>query len=366
MIKYIYTNLTYKLITTQKTILFGVLNWGLGHASRSSAIIDILIKEGHKIVIASDGIALDFLQKKYPNLLFEKLPAYNITYKRKSFLWDMILQVPKIVNAIKKELKDTQQLIDKHNIEFIISDNRYGVRSKNIPSVIICHQMNIATKVGSKIVNSQHQKLLSKFDQCWIPDFKSEVKLAGALSASINNTAKFIGPLSRFRNTLSNSVAKTIDILIVVSGPEPKRSKFEKSIIDSAPEHLKISIISPKLYQEGYQKKGLTILPQLSDSDYLNTINSSHYFITRNGYTTVMDLLYCKTTPIFIPTQGQLEQEYLGKYYQENNWCRFYSESEFNWSNINESITSNFPFKIWEEELNNKSELENIVKTFLK
>ena len=59
-------------------ILYGVLNWGLGHATRSVSIIKALQQEGYTVVIASDGQALSYLKGVFGELDYEKLPGYNI------------------------------------------------------------------------------------------------------------------------------------------------------------------------------------------------------------------------------------------------------------------------------------------------
>ena len=56
-------------------ILVAPLNWGLGHASRSAALIRRLNQS--KIWIASDGFPLEYLKALFPNLTHYTLPDYN-------------------------------------------------------------------------------------------------------------------------------------------------------------------------------------------------------------------------------------------------------------------------------------------------
>ena len=48
----------------KKRILVAPLNWGLGHATRCIPIINALINHNYEPIIASDGIALQFLKKE--------------------------------------------------------------------------------------------------------------------------------------------------------------------------------------------------------------------------------------------------------------------------------------------------------------
>ncbi|MDZ7848699.1 MAG: hypothetical protein U5L96_19305 [Owenweeksia sp.] len=86
-----------------KTVL-GVLNWGLGHATRSGRIIEALQDAGYQPVLASDGAALQYLKQRFPQLPVAKLPSYGIRYsKRLSSLVAVLLQAPKILRASQAE-----------------------------------------------------------------------------------------------------------------------------------------------------------------------------------------------------------------------------------------------------------------------
>lgn len=64
----------------KKKILFGVLNWGLGHATRSWELINSYVLAGHEVVLASDGVAAKFLSTEFPFLKIVSLPSYKIKY----------------------------------------------------------------------------------------------------------------------------------------------------------------------------------------------------------------------------------------------------------------------------------------------
>ena len=67
-------------------IIVAVLNWGLGHATRSIPVITALKEEGFEPVLASDGEALLLLRKEFPELQWLELPSYHISYPRKGSL----------------------------------------------------------------------------------------------------------------------------------------------------------------------------------------------------------------------------------------------------------------------------------------
>ena len=52
-----------------KTVLFTVLDWGLGHATRSIPIIHAFLRKGFQVSIAGEGNSL-LLLKKEKQMLF--------------------------------------------------------------------------------------------------------------------------------------------------------------------------------------------------------------------------------------------------------------------------------------------------------
>ncbi|MEO9211229.1 MAG: glycosyltransferase, partial [Ginsengibacter sp.] len=70
----------------------------------------------------------------------------------------------------------------------------------------------------------------------------------------------------------------------------------------------------------------------------------SKLFISRSGYTTIMDLIKLKKNAVFVPTPGQTEQEYLAKYLMEKEYFYSVAQADFSLKNILEEV-SKFSFK---------------------
>lgn len=316
-------NFTYLAhFTVHDTVLVAPLNWGLGHASRCIPIIQELINRNIKVIIASDGIALDLLKNEFPGQTFVTLPNFDIKYG-KALLLKIFQQSPKILYTFYSEHKSTIQIINDYKISHIISDNRYAVRNRAIPSYIIIHQIQLIVKIPfvQFVARKINQYLINKFDQCWIPDF-NDSKLAGSLSNSIGlNNPIYIGPLSRLK--VNNYLESYIDICVILSGPEPLRTELE---------NILIKLLSNTLYTfsiiRGTSNTITTNLPKncqnyiniANCSQIENSINSSNIIITRSGYSTIMDLDGYDKPVIMIPTPGQTEQEYLAKRLKTPNY----------------------------------------------
>tara|TARA_B110001450_G_scaffold28262_1_gene24684 strand:+ start:8289 stop:9362 length:1074 start_codon:yes stop_codon:yes gene_type:complete len=304
-------------MSNRKNIIIAPLNWGLGHATRCIPIIEELKKNGFTPIIASDGSALDLLIKEFPTLKFIKLPSYNITYAKNGVFLKLKLlaNIPKLIAAVKKETLIINNLVEKENIHGIISDNRFGVYHKNIPSVYITHQINVFSGITTKFTSKLHQKIIRKFDECWIPDIKSENNYSGELSKSHNLKikSKYVGVLSRFKK---NEIANLYDYLIILSGPEPQRTILEHKLLTELKDSIKKIILIKGVVeseQKITKKNNITCYNFMTSKELELTINQSNIIIARSGYTTIMDLATLNKKAFFIPTPGQYEQLYLAK-----------------------------------------------------
>ena len=314
------------------------LNWGLGHATRCIPIIEALENNGYTPIIASDGIALQMLQKKFPHLQSLELPSYHIEYAKNGafFKWKMIKNSPKMIDAILQEKKTIRQWIDEYDIAGIISDNRLGVYSKKIPSVFITHQLNVLTGNTTWISSKVHQHIIKKFNQCWIPDVETKPNLSGKLGHLENpeENIKYIGPLSRLHRKPTD---KKYDLMVILSGPEPQRGMLEAQLIQEM-EHFKGKVVFIKGKIEPEQKieqiGNVTYYNFMNTEELENTFNESEIVLCRSGYTTIMDLAQLGKKAFFIPTPGQYEQEYLAKKLKKEGLVPFAKQEDFKIENL--------------------------------
>lgn len=318
----------------KKKVIVAPLNWGLGHASRCVPIINALQENNYVPIIASDGNALTFLQKEFSELEVLRLPSYNISYG-KNLKLGLLLQSPKILKALKEEKKVIEGFITKNKeVVGVISDNRFGARSSILPSVYITHQINVLSGTTTSITSKIHQKIIKKFDECWVPD-NANSEFSGKLSKSNKNlNQKNIGVLSRFKK---NKAKKTIDVLAILSGPEPNRSFLEKKLIEAfLMFDKKVVLVKGKV--ENQQKesvlKNITIYNFMLSDELEKTIQKAKLVISRSGYTSIMDLAILEKKVYFVPTKNQSEQEYLANYLEEKKIAPFCKEEDFTLNNL--------------------------------
>ena len=299
-------------------ILFGVLNWGLGHATRSIPVIQQLLEEDYEVIIASDGAALALLQREFPQLTFEALPGYHIRYSRnpRFFSLKLLSQTPHILQNMRKEKKITRKLVDKHQADLIISDNRFGFRDKRIRNIYITHQLRVLSGLTTPLTTWLHSLIYRRFNEIWVPDYAGEFNLSGKLGhlKRPGDSIKYIGPLQRMQK---REIPKKYDIVAVLSGPEPQRTLLEKELLKKLQQlPFKTAVIQglvndkPVVKQQG----DVDVYNYLTATGLEKLLNASELIISRSGYTSVMDLTQLQKKLLWIPTPGQKEQEYLAEY----------------------------------------------------
>ncbi len=309
-----------------KRVLIAPLDWGLGHAARCVPVVRELQRQGCEVFIAGSGDSLLMLQKEFPSLESFSLPAYAPRYPANdSMASAMVSQLPRFMRVIAAEHKAVEKIVERAGIDLLISDNRYGCWSEKINSVFITHQSNIQMpkRFGwlQHIVRRANEKMINRFDSCWIPDLPGQDSLAGELigfgSHALKIKTQYIGWLSRFKSKTDN--VKKYEVLAIFSGPEPQRTLLENTVLPQ----LKASRLKYRAVRglPGLNNKALTddsVVNFLSSEALQHEVDAAALVIARSGYSTVMDMRALGKNVVFIPTPGQTEQEYLAKRLMEN------------------------------------------------
>jgi uncharacterized protein (TIGR00661 family) len=316
-----------------KIILYGVLNWGLGHATRSLPLIKELQSRGHKIIIAADGQASELLKKELPGMVHEELPGYNIRYSEseKNFNSTIIRQIPHILRTIEKENQAVKMLVQHYKPDVIVSDHRYGFFHPGVASVFVAHQLHLyypQNKPVQAVANFLHRKRIEKFDRVWIPDLPPPDNLSGILSNIHHKQSQFIGPLSRF---VKRNQEKKFDICVILSGPEPQRSILEKLLKEPCEKSDRKIAFVRGVFNSGeleifFKHPQSRLFNHCTGNELNLLIEQSDTIICRAGYSSVMDLTILQKRAVLIPTPGLPEQNYLADYLKNKGW--FYSTSQ--------------------------------------
>jgi len=324
-------------------ILVAPLDWGLGHATRCIPIIRALLAKGCDVWLAGEGAQEQLLRNEFPELPFLPLPGYRIRYAKtaRGLIWKLIRQGPKMQRAIQYEKQWLKKIVKEQAIDAVISDNRFGLYHPGIPCIFMTHQLLIKSAAGKwteKIIQKINYRYINRFTACWVPDRESANTIAGELSHPPNKPkipVHYIGLLSRFRQNQPPEKARSEKkghLLIILSGPEPQRTMLEEKIISEISHYNGTATIVRGLPgQPGIipSTNMLQFYNHLSAEALNEAMQEADYVISRSGYSTVMDILALGKKSILVPTPGQTEQEYLGKFLLEKRTALCMSQENF-------------------------------------
>ncbi len=314
----------------EKRILVTPLDWGLGHATRCVPLIRELQAQGARPYLATSGRAFHLLEKEFPGLPLLPLATYGVHYPGEQLLLRLVLQLPRILAAIRQEHVQVQQLIRHYKLAGVISDNRLGAFCKRVRSVYLTHQLHLMTPIRplAALADGVHHWFIRRYDECWVPDTPLAPGLAGALSHPPLLRTRYIGPLSRLSASPSES---RYDLLVLLSGPEPQRTRLEKRLLIQLREIDKRVLLVQGITEKD---KHWQAAPHIQCASYLKgeeleqALASSRLVICRSGYSTIMDLARLGHRALFIPTPGQTEQLYLARLLQQRQIAYAVEQSE--------------------------------------
>ena len=308
-----------------KRIIFAIMGWGLGHATRCIPIIRSLMKENH-VILASNGISAILLRQEFSSLKCIEYPDYAIKYPRNKimFLPLIALQLPGIIIKLIKEYLQTQIIVNDENIDLIISDSRYGAFSKRVPTYFIINQLHFQFSGILKPLEILGEWfnlfMFQKYKAIIIPDVEQIPNLTGNLthSGKISNHPK-LHYLGVFCSVFKLDIEEDIDYLFSVSGPEIQRTLFEEIILDQI-SHIpgkKVVVLGKPEDEQSYDSvENTEIYNHVKRQKQNELLNRAKFVVCRSGYTTIMELIALKKPALMIPTPGQTEQEYLACHYQ--------------------------------------------------
>ncbi|MDX1808136.1 MAG: glycosyltransferase [Sulfurospirillaceae bacterium] len=313
-----------------KKLLFAISSLGLGHATRTMAVVNHF-KKDNEITIISYGNALNFLKKELSGDNIEFIPFVDYPNlergKGLSFYFYLLIDLIKTNLIIREERKYTKEI--EKRFDFIFSDGRYGIFSKKIPSFLLSHQISFIPPNGlsafSFFADLGNYLYFKNFNELFIPDFENfENSLAGKLSHPkflkyLNY--EFIGLLSSYDK---KEIPEDIDYLFVISGYlKEHKDNFISKLIENSKKlkGSKVFVLGDTSHDDiqTLEEYDITIYPSVSSDIREEFFARAKVIISRTGYTTIMDLVELDKKAILFPTPNQSEQEYLAKFHMHKN-----------------------------------------------
>jgi uncharacterized protein (TIGR00661 family) len=311
-------------------ILFGVFDWGLGHATRDIPLISEL-SESNEVHIISTGGALRILKNHFRDRCkYHDVPSVYPPYTSTRFFQaKFTVCIPKMMENLRSARRKAREIIGG-GFEKVISDCRYDVYDRTDNSYLINHQLRFKTPFGAeRIFERWLASRMKQYRYVIVPDFK-ERSLSGKLSHNLRYVSrdriKYIGILSQMKRL---NIDEDIECFVSLSGPEPQRTILGRKIISQA-NHIAGRIVVAGGNPDNESRKffgNVEFYGFLGARQQENMMNRAKFILARAGYTTVMELAELnKKNVLLVPTPGQTEQEYLADYYEGEKYFHHISQ----------------------------------------
>lgn len=306
-----------------KRIVYACFDWGLGHLTRSIPLLLQLEGQGNEIVFLGSDTQLALLQEYGFKGKTELLDGSNLKFSGSgNFVLEGIRNLLKGPRFIRNDKAALKQLLKSFPADYIISDHRYGFSNKNVHSIFLTHQVQLPEDTP-RLVSSLHRNWLMDFKTIWILD-TAEQRLAGKLS-DCPEKGVYIGWYSRFMQ-LAQPLKTDKGLVGIVSGPEPYSDQLFQLFENVASTlNCKMTIVCAERFQTNEPK--ITLAHDFQEADTL--IAGAELILSRNGYSTLMDLTFLKKKALLIATPGQSEQLYLAETSTMENVQMFSDEKSF-------------------------------------
>ncbi len=315
-----------------KKVFIAPLNWGLGHATRLLPLIRMFLERDYTVYIGAVGRSKELLLKEVPDCIFIDFPEYPIKYSKSRFFVTrfMLITFPQMLLTMVKEKRVLKKLQAQYQFSIIISDNRFGMALKNEACFLISHQLRykLPWPIGRMewLPEYFNYVIFKNYHRILVPDRQG----AGSLSGELSHNLRYI-PKKKLNYTgiitdlslQKKGPSKPLDYFVIISGPEPQRTIFEQIIFEQIA-NLEGRIIGALGTPEKDYKiriGGAIFYSYLSREEIVACMSASKFIIARPGYTTMMEMVELGKKGLFVPTPGQIEQEYLARYFMDNGWC---------------------------------------------
>ncbi|RYZ05212.1 MAG: teichoic acid biosynthesis protein [Myxococcales bacterium] len=298
-------------------ILYGVVGEGMGHATRSSVILDHLTQH-HDVHVVVSGRARDYLAQRFENV--HKIWGLTIQYEGNSVrkLGTLLDNLKGAVTGLPKNVKAYFDLIDEFKPQVVVSDFEsfsYLYAKNHLLPVISVDNMQVINRC-------QHDAALLAGYERNFELTKSIVKTKLPGCAHYLVATFFYPPVRKDRTTLVPSILRP-EILAAKSEPGEHLLVYQTSTTNTdLLSALEQSSLPCRVYgvRRGIQadevQRNLTFRP-FSEAGFIEDLRTARAVVAGGGYTLMSEAVYLHKPVLSLPVQGQFEQTLNALYLQQ-------------------------------------------------
>jgi uncharacterized protein (TIGR00661 family) len=304
-------------------ILYGIISIGLGHAMRSKAVIDHLIKKKHDVMILTSHNVYDYYKKNYKNV--KNIEGLEIVFKKNTILnvQTLVKNLEKISRKTYDKFTEVKDSIEKFDPQIVISDmetfSTYVAHDKKLPLISIDNQHFL--EYGKFHVPEQYRLSYLKalmVVRSIVLEAKYHVIMAFDGNRIVEKPNLFlVKPV--LRKEILEAKTKSENYVFVYQS-----TKSYDKLIDI------LKRINYKFIIYGFDKDavvGNLIFKKFNDSkNFIKDLTNSKAVITNGGFTLISEAMYLKKPMLIVPIKKHFEQIINALYIKENKLGEFYTD----------------------------------------
>lgn len=297
-------------------IAYAINGEGMGHASRSSVVIEFLIASGYSVsIFTAGGKPLSFLQKKFGSAA--EVTSLHMVYKdNRVRRLQTVLKALKNMRFVARDTRTIQRILDPNPPDVVITDfdfhgnliaRYYGVPVISIDNIQYITQAKMSLSVRDAVdfrLNYLIAKMMvPRADYFFITAFDSpELK-----NSRMRQRVFFIPPL--LRQKILRTTPSRGDHILVYQTSDSYTALFS-ALIGSKERFIAYNV-------KRHNKLRNVICKQFDEDEFIADLASAKAVIINGGFTALTESLYLHKPVLSIPIAHHFEQRLNGMLMQQ-------------------------------------------------
>ena len=286
-------------------VLYGVNGEGLGHATRSEVVIDMLLRRGYDVRVVASGSAFAHLREKLPRVDEIFGPSFAMEQGEIHRWATLRLNVAAVQRELPETVRHWMSVVHDWRPDVVVTDfeplSALYARSMLVPLVSV-DNINM-------IVRCHHDDGIVGGD---LADFV----LARAITRAMIPTAGDYVVLTFFRPRIlwgrTTLVPPILRREVIEAAPE----RGDHVLVYSSGEHGLIDALDAA----GVPARVYGMRGKHSNEGFLEDLRTARAVITGGGFSLLSEAIYLRKPVLSVPLHGQFEQLMNARYLQRSGY----------------------------------------------
>lgn len=304
-------------------LLYGVVGEGMGHATRSSVILEHLLAKGHEVQIVVSGRAAEYLGQRYPNV--ERIEGLRMHFEnnaldRSRTVWEFLKSLPAM---LQDNYQKFLQLGESFEPDAVISDfetfSYLFAKQHEIP-VLSIDNMQVINRCELEVDLEDHG------GDFFAAKALVKSKLPGCFHYLI--TSFFFPPLRKERTSIFPPILRKKileapredgDHLLVYQTTTTNERLM--SVLESAG-------VPCRVYGIGEGREGLVERRPFSEEGFIEDLATCRAVLATGGFSLMGEAIYLGKPLLAVPLKKQFEQILNALYLQKLGYGAYCDQLE--------------------------------------